>query len=55
MRYYADMFLNMKDMILAEAYGGTAGAHYSGKDTAQNILRVGLWWPTLHKDAKEYF
>jgi hypothetical protein len=19
------------------------------------ILRAGLWWPTLHKDAKEYY
>jgi hypothetical protein len=23
--------------------------------TAQNILCAGIWWPTLHKDAKEYF
>jgi len=43
-----------RQMILIEAHGGAAGEHYAGKDTAQNILRGGLWWPTLHKDAKEY-
>jgi hypothetical protein len=21
----------------------------------QKVLRVGLWWPTVHRDAKEYF
>jgi hypothetical protein len=21
----------------------------------QKVLRYGLWWPTLHKDAKEYY
>jgi hypothetical protein len=21
----------------------------------QKVLRDGLWWPTLHKDAKEYY
>jgi len=26
----------------------------SGKATAQKILTTGLWWPTLHKDAREY-
>jgi hypothetical protein len=25
------------------------------KETTQNILCAGLWWPTLHKDAKEFF
>jgi hypothetical protein len=42
-------------MILSEVHKGIAGGHYAGKVTAQNILCVGLWWPTLHKDAKEYF
>ena len=41
-------------MILANAHGGTTSGHYVGKATAQNILRAGLWWPTLHTDAKEY-
>jgi hypothetical protein len=41
-------------MILSEAHEGVAGGHYAGKETTQKILRVGLWWPTLHKDAKEF-
>jgi len=41
-------------MILVEVHSGVDGGHYAGKDTTQNILRAGLWWPTLHKDAKEY-
>jgi hypothetical protein len=42
-------------MILAEAHEGIIGGHYAGKATTQKILRAGLWWPTLHKDAKEYY
>jgi ABC-type antimicrobial peptide transport system ATPase subunit len=41
-------------LILEEAHEGIAGGHYVGKETTQKILRAGLWWPTLHKDAKEY-
>jgi hypothetical protein len=40
--------------ILVEAHDGIAGGHYAGKSTAQKVLHIGLWWPTLHKDAKEY-
>ena len=40
--------------ILAEAHGGAAGGHYAGKEITQNILHIGLWWPTLHKDSKAY-
>jgi hypothetical protein len=40
--------------ILAEAHEGIAGGHYAGKATAQKVLRAGLWWPTIHRDAKEY-
>jgi len=42
------------DSILTEAHGGAARGHYAGKATVQNILRIGLWWPTLHKDSKVY-
>lgn len=42
-----------KDMILEEAHAGVVGGHYAGKSTAQKILRPRIWWPTLHKDAKE--
>jgi hypothetical protein len=41
-------------MILVEVHDGIAGGHYVGKETTQKILHTGLWWPTLHKDAKEY-
>ena len=44
-----------KPLILAEAHSGAARDHYAGKDTAQKILTAGLWWPTIHKDAREYF
>jgi hypothetical protein len=41
--------------ILAEAHEGIDGGHYVGKSTAQKVLHTGLWWPTIHKDAKDYF
>jgi hypothetical protein len=41
-------------MILIESHEGIAGGHYAGKATAQIFLCEGIWWPTLHKDAKEY-
>jgi hypothetical protein len=40
--------------ILAEAYEDIVGGHYAGKATAHKVLRAGLWWPTVHKYAKEY-
>jgi hypothetical protein len=42
-------------LILAEAHEGIAGGHYVGKPTTQKILRAGLWWHTLHRDAKDYY
>ena len=41
-------------MILTEAHTGIAGGHYSGKPTLKKILTIGLWWPTLQKDVKEF-
>jgi hypothetical protein len=41
-------------LILAEAHECIAGGHYVGKATTQKVLRAGLWWPTLHGDAKDY-
>jgi hypothetical protein len=43
-----------RPLILTEDHEGIAGGHYVGKATAQKVLRVGLWWPTLHRDAKDY-
>jgi len=46
---------HQRPVSLEEAHEGVAGGHYTGKSTTQKILRAWLWWPTLHKDAKEYF
>ena len=43
-----------KEAIIREAHSGTAGGHFAGKTTTQKILAAGLWWPTLHKDAKDF-
>jgi hypothetical protein len=40
--------------VLAEAHEEIVGGHYAGKATTQKVLRVGLWWPTIHRDSKEY-
>jgi hypothetical protein len=42
-------------LILIEAHEGIAGGHYARKETAQKVIRVGLWWPTLHRDTKDYY
>jgi hypothetical protein len=42
-------------LIMVEAHEGITGGHYAGKETMQKVLRDGLWWPALHKDAKEYY
>jgi len=41
-------------LILTEAHEGIPGGHSVGRETTQKVLRVGLWWPMLHRDAKEY-
>ena len=40
--------------ILEEAHVGIVGGYYTGKATTQKVLTAGLWWPTIHKDAKEF-
>ena len=40
--------------ILEEAHEGIAGGHYARKDTMQKVFHTSLWWPIVHKDAKEY-
>jgi hypothetical protein len=42
-------------LILTEDHEGIAGGHYVGKETVQKVLRASLWWPTLHRDAKDYY
>jgi hypothetical protein len=43
-----------RPLILVEAHEDIAGGNYVGRATAQKVLRAGLWWPTLHRDAKDY-
>jgi len=33
--------------ILVDAHADDVGGHYRGRETMQNILRTGLWWPTI--------
>jgi hypothetical protein len=40
--------------ILAEAHEGMEGGHYAGNSIMQKALHVGLWWPRIHRDSKEY-
>jgi hypothetical protein len=49
------VFEHERPMILTKAHEGIVGGHYTAKSTTQNILCTGIWWPILHKDAKEYF
>jgi hypothetical protein len=42
-------------MVLAKSHEGIFGGHYARNATVQKVLRIGLWWPTIHRDAKEYF
>ena len=37
--------------VVKELHDGPVGGHYSGDTTAQKILMVGYYWPTLFKDA----
>ena len=40
--------------ILTKAHEGIAGGHYAGKATPHKVFRTRLWWPTIHRDSKEY-
>jgi hypothetical protein len=42
-------------LILPEFHEGIVGRNYAGKETAQKVRRDGLWWPTLHKNDKDYY
>ncbi|KAL3698611.1 hypothetical protein R1sor_012687 [Riccia sorocarpa] len=40
--------------ILEEAHEGPSGGHGAGESTAQKILHIGLWWPTIFKDCHSH-
>jgi hypothetical protein len=45
---------NEHSMVLTKEHEGMVGGNYGGNPTTQKVLCTGLWWPTVHKDAKEY-
>lgn len=40
--------------VLREAQEGPVGGHMGPDTTARKVLLAGLWWPTLHNDAREW-
>jgi hypothetical protein len=40
--------------VLTETHEGIARGHYAGKAITHKVLHGGLWWPTIHRDLKEY-
>lgn len=51
LRYVAP---NEADQILHECHHDICGGHFGGQSTAQRILRMGYYWPSLFKDAHAY-
>ena len=43
-----------QEIVLKEAHQGIARGHFSGEITGRKIFQVGLWWPTILKDAHEF-
>ena len=39
------------EVVLNDFHGGVCGGHLSGISIAQNILRVGYFWPSIFKDC----
>jgi transposase InsO family protein len=44
-----------RPLIFAKSHEGITRGHYARKETVQKVLRAGLRWPNLHKDAKKYY
>jgi hypothetical protein len=40
--------------ILHACHDEPCGGHYATKRTTYKILQVGYYWPTLHRDARQY-
>lgn len=40
--------------VLKEAHDNLAGEHIGPDAIARKVLFSGLWWPTLHTDAREW-
>ena len=39
------------EVVLNDFHGGACGGHLYGISTAQKILRVGYFWPSIFKDC----
>ena len=39
------------EVVLNDCHGGACGGHLYGLSTAQKILRVGYFWPSIFKDC----
>ena len=51
---YRCLLKHERPMILNEPHATVIGGHYTRKDTLRKILQEGLWWASLHVDAREY-
>ncbi|GJT14381.1 hypothetical protein Tco_0861423 [Tanacetum coccineum] len=40
--------------ILVYCHSGPTGRHYSASITGRNVYKVGFYWPSIFKDAKDY-
>lgn len=40
--------------VLKEAHDGLAGGRMGPNATASKVLLAGLWWPTVHTNAREW-
>jgi hypothetical protein len=41
--------------VLIESHEGIARGNYAGKDTMHKVFHIVIWWPTIHRESKEYF
>lgn len=39
--------------LIKEVHGGTCGIHVGPRSVATKIMRLGYYWPSMHKDAKQ--
>ena len=44
-----------KQVILRESHCGIVAGHYAGEATGRKIWNRGFWWPTIMKDAMDYY
>ena len=43
-----------RNNIMYEAHYGPTRGHFQANTTAKKIQQLGLWWPTLYKDCKNF-